>query len=223
MFAIGHAAAFQPRGRLYVVSFAGLVAFLLPIAYEAGVTTQFAAVALVGIAMALLTTAAVHFALNRIREQRRRLQVLSDASASLDRSLDPAETLRAISRMAVPGLAPVCVVDALDGTGSIGSTVAATADPELAGEDRGLAARPAAQQPAPRRGRRPARRERALGGTGDRSPRGRGGGRTRARRGDGAGRLRVRGGLPDARPRAHPRDHHLLATRRPSGPSTGVW
>ena len=36
--------------------------------------------------------------------------------------------------MAVPGLAPVCVVDALDGTGSIGSTVAATADPELAGK-----------------------------------------------------------------------------------------
>ena len=132
MFAIGHAAAFQPRGRLYIVALASLVAFLAPLVYETGVSTEFAAVATVGIAMALMTSAAVHFALNRIREQRRRLQVLSAASASLDRSLDPAETLRAISRMAVPELAPVCVVDALDQTGSIGSTVAAAADPALA-------------------------------------------------------------------------------------------
>jgi len=131
MFAIGHAAAFQPRGRLYTVAGAGLVAFLAPIVYEEGVSTEFVAVACVGIVMALLTSAAVHFALNRIREQRRRLQVLSAASASLDRSLDPAETLRAISRMAVPELVPVCVVDALDLTGSIGSTVAAAADPAL--------------------------------------------------------------------------------------------
>ncbi|HTY96611.1 MAG TPA: PP2C family protein-serine/threonine phosphatase [Solirubrobacteraceae bacterium] len=133
MFAIGHAAAFQPRARLYLVALLGLIAFLLPIAYEEGTSTLFTAVACMGIVMALLTSAAISFALNRIREQRRRLQVLSDASASLDRSLDPAETLRAISRMAVPELVPVCVVDALDGTGSIGSTVAATADPSLAG------------------------------------------------------------------------------------------
>ena len=145
MFAIGHAAAFQPRGRLYTVALASLVAFLAPVVYETGVSTEFAAVATVGIAMALMTSAAVHFALNRIREQRRRLQVLSAASASLDRSLDPAETLRAISRMAVPELAPVCVVDALDGTGSIGSTVAAAADPALAREIE-------ASQPDPPRG-----------------------------------------------------------------------
>jgi Stage II sporulation protein E (SpoIIE) len=132
MFAIGHAAAFQPRGRVYAVALFGLVAFLLPIAYEEGASTLFAAVACMGIALALVTSAAVHFALNRIREQRRRLQVLIEASAGLDRSLDPAETLRAISRMAVPELAPVCVVDALDGTGSIGSTVAAASDPALA-------------------------------------------------------------------------------------------
>jgi len=134
MFAIGHAAAFQPRGRLYVVAAAGLVAFLAPIAYEEGVSTLFAAVACMGIVLALLTSAAVHFALNRIREQRRRLQVLSAASASLDRSLDPSETLRAISRMAVPELVPVCLVDVLDGTGSIGSTAAAATDPGLARE-----------------------------------------------------------------------------------------
>ncbi len=145
MFAIGHAAAFQPRGRLYTVALASLVAFLSPVVYETGVSTEFAAVATVGIAMALMTSAAVHFALNRIREQRRRLQVLSAASASLDRSLDPAETLREISRMAVPELVPVCVVDALDGTGSIGSTVAAAADPELA---RNIEA----SQPGPPRG-----------------------------------------------------------------------
>ena len=134
MFAIGHAAAFQPRGRVYVVVLASVVAFLSPLVYEAHVAPQFAAVACMGIVLALLTSAAVHFALSRIREQRRRLQVLSQASASLDRSLDPAETLRAISRMAVPELVPVCVVDALDGTGSIGSTVAAAADPALAAE-----------------------------------------------------------------------------------------
>ena len=145
MFAIGHAAAFQPRGRLYMVALASLVAFLAPIVYETGVSTEFAAVATVGIVMALMTSAAVHFALNRIREQRRRLQVLSAASASLDRSLDPAETLRAISRMAVPELVSVCVVDALDGTGSIGSTVAAAADPALAREIE-------ASQPDPPRG-----------------------------------------------------------------------
>ncbi len=134
MFAIGHAAAFQPRGRLYIVALASLVAFLAPLVYETGTSTGFAAAATVGIALALMTSAAVHFALNRIREQRRRLQVLSAASGSLDRSLDPAETLRAISRMAVPELVPVCVVDALDGTGSIGSTVATAADPALAHE-----------------------------------------------------------------------------------------
>jgi hypothetical protein len=145
MFAIGHAAAFQPRGRLYTVAVASLVAFLAPVVYETGVSTEFAAVACVGIVMALLTSAAVHFALNRIREQRRRLQILISASASLDRSLDPAETLRAISRMAVPELVPVCVVDALDATGSIGSTVAAAADPALAQAIE-------ASQPAPARG-----------------------------------------------------------------------
>jgi GAF domain-containing protein len=142
MFAIGHAAAFQQRGRLYTVALASLVAFLSPLVYEEAVSTQFAAVACMGIVLALLTSAAVHFALSRIREQRRRLQILSQASGSLDRSLDPAETLRAISRMAVPELVPVCVVDVLDGTGSIGSTVAAAADPALADE---IEASPAAR------------------------------------------------------------------------------
>ena len=47
--------------------------------------------------------------------------------------------------MAVPELVPVCVVDALDGTGSIGSTVAAAADPALAREIE-------ASQPDPPRG-----------------------------------------------------------------------
>ena len=47
LFAIGHAAGFQPRGRYIVVSVAALVAFLLPLAYE-NVPETFGAVALRG-------------------------------------------------------------------------------------------------------------------------------------------------------------------------------
>ena len=243
MFAIGHAAAFQPRDRLYTVALGSLVAFLAPIVYEAGVSTEFAAVACVGIVLALMTSAAVHFALNRIREQRRRLQILGAATASLDRSLDPAETLRAISRMAVPELVPVCVVDVLDATGSIGSTVAAAADPALAREIEASPAGSAAGRPATstgsrtcstshrrvspaapgrRRRRRRRRRSRAPARAGTRRERP-GGGRARARGRDGAGRLCLRGRLPDARPRTHPRDDHLLApaVRPPVRPGPG--
>ncbi len=134
LFAVAHAAAFQPRKRLYFVCFIGLLAFLAPLAYESHVSTMFGAVACVGVVLALLTCAAVHFALNRIREQRRRLQILIAASSGLDKSLDPATTLRTIARMAVPELAEVCMIDVFHESGSIDLSVVAASDPTLAAE-----------------------------------------------------------------------------------------
>jgi Stage II sporulation protein E (SpoIIE) len=131
-FALGHAAAFQPRGRFVGVSVAALVAFLAPLAYESHVSTMFSAVASVGIVLALLTSMVVHTALNRLREQRRRMELMIAATAELDRSLDPAQTLRTIAHMAVPDLAELCVIDLLEEGGSISGTVAASVDPAVA-------------------------------------------------------------------------------------------
>jgi GAF domain-containing protein len=131
-FAIGHAAAFQPRARFVLVCAAGLAAYLAPLLYEAHVSEVFGAVACVGIVLALLTSAVVHLALNRMREQRGRLEILIAATAELDKSLDPAETLRTIAHMAVPDLAAACVIDLLDEGGSIDSTLAVASQPELA-------------------------------------------------------------------------------------------
>lgn len=130
-FAVGHAAAFQPRGRFVLVSLAALLAFLAPVTY-AHVSSMFGAVACVGIVLALLTSGVIHLALNRMRDQHRRLQFLIGATAKLDASLDPAETLRNIARTAVPELAELCVIDLLDRRGSIGNTVAAAVDPAVA-------------------------------------------------------------------------------------------
>jgi Stage II sporulation protein E (SpoIIE)/GAF domain len=131
-FALGHAAAFQPRARFVLVSVVGLIAFLAPLAYEPYVPSTFGAVACVGIVLALLASLVVHSSLNRLREQRRRLRFLIAATATLDRSLDPAETLRTIAHMAVPELAELCVIDLLDQSGSVASTVAASVDPAIA-------------------------------------------------------------------------------------------
>jgi serine phosphatase RsbU (regulator of sigma subunit) len=131
-FAIGHAAAFQPRGRFLLVCAAGLLAFLLPLAYEAHISTNFGAVACVGGVLALLTSAVVHAALDRMREQRRRLEVLISASTQLNESLDPAETLRTIAHMAVPELAALCVIDVLDESGEVSATIAAGVDAGVA-------------------------------------------------------------------------------------------
>jgi hypothetical protein len=131
-FALGHAAAFQPRWRLVGVAAATLVAFLAPLAYEPHVSSMFAAVACVGIVLALLAAVVMHAALNRLREQRRRMEILVAATAKLDSSLDPAQTLRTIANMAVPDLAEMCVIDLLDDTGSVASTVVAAADPAVA-------------------------------------------------------------------------------------------
>ncbi|HEX3909367.1 MAG TPA: GAF domain-containing SpoIIE family protein phosphatase [Solirubrobacteraceae bacterium] len=130
-FAIGHAAAFQPRSRFIVVTLAGLIAFLLPLIYE-HVSPAFGAVACVGIVLALLTTVVIHLALGGAREHRRRLKFLIDATARLDTSLDPAEALRNLARAAVPDLAELCVVDLLNRDGTIATTVAASVDPTVA-------------------------------------------------------------------------------------------
>jgi hypothetical protein len=132
-FAIGHAAAFQPRGRFLLVSLAGLVAFLAPLAYEQ-VSSTFGAIACVGAVLALLTTGAIHIALERMREERRRLEFLIAATAKLDTSLDPQHTLRRIAGTALPELAELCVIDVVDAGGAITATVAAATDPVLAEE-----------------------------------------------------------------------------------------
>jgi Stage II sporulation protein E (SpoIIE)/GAF domain len=133
-FALGHAAAFQPRGRFLFVCAAVLLAFLLPLVYEAQVSSMFGAVASVGIVLALLTAGVVHMSLNRMREQRRRLEILIAATAELGKSLDPSETLHTIAHMAVPGLAALCVVDLLDDSGGVGASAAAALQPEVAKE-----------------------------------------------------------------------------------------
>jgi serine phosphatase RsbU (regulator of sigma subunit) len=133
-FAIVHAAAFQPRGPFLLVSLAGLLAFLLPLVYDDRVSSMFGAVATVGIVLALLTSAVVHASLNRMREQRRRLQALVSATSTLGESLDPSETLRTIAGMAVPDLAALCVIDLFGDGGEIEATVVAGADPAAAAE-----------------------------------------------------------------------------------------
>ena len=116
-FAIGHAAAFQPRGRYLIVTLACLVAFLLPLTYE-HVSGTFGAVACVGIVLAVLTTGVIHLALNGVREHRRRLKFLIDATASFDTTLDPSVALRNLAQAAVPELAELCVIYLLDRDGS---------------------------------------------------------------------------------------------------------
>ncbi|MCW3058171.1 MAG: putative sensor protein [Solirubrobacterales bacterium] len=136
-FAIGHAAAFQSRPRLLVVCLAGLVAFLSPLVYS-HVSSSFGAIACVGVVLALLATTLVHLALDRMREQRWRLEFLIAATANLDASLDPQQTLQRIARTAVPELVELCVIDLIDAGGWITRTVAAAVDPGLASAFEGI-------------------------------------------------------------------------------------
>jgi hypothetical protein len=69
-----------------------------------------------------------------MREHRRRLKFLIDATATFDSSLDPAEALRNLARAAVPELAELCVIYLLDRDDTIERTVAAGVDPALARE-----------------------------------------------------------------------------------------
>ena len=61
-------------------------------------------------------------------------EFLAAASAALDASLDPEQTLRTIVSTAVPELADLCIIDLLEEDGSIGRVVAAASEPELARE-----------------------------------------------------------------------------------------
>jgi MFS family permease len=130
-FAAGHAAAFQPRRRFLIVSAASLLAFLAPLAYTS-VATWFGAVACVGAVLALLTTGALHTAVEGMREQRRRLQFLIAATGKLAASLDPQHTLRRIADTAVPELAGLCVIDLADQSGAVTHAVAVAVDLPLA-------------------------------------------------------------------------------------------
>ncbi len=131
LFAIGHAAGFQPRARFVAVMLVALVAFLLPLAYES-VPELFGAVASVGIVLAVLASVVIHLALKSLRENRRRLRFLIDATATFDGSLDPSQSLRNLARAAVPELAELCVIDLLDADGSVRETVAASLEPSVA-------------------------------------------------------------------------------------------
>jgi hypothetical protein len=130
-FAIGHAAAFQPRLRFELAAAAGLLAFLAPVVYST-VSTNFGAIALVGAVLATLTTIVVNMALEGMRADRRRLELLIRATAKLDTSLDPQQTLHRIAGTAVPELAELCIVDVVDEDGTVTTTVAASVNPALA-------------------------------------------------------------------------------------------
>ncbi|HXD53160.1 MAG TPA: GAF domain-containing SpoIIE family protein phosphatase [Solirubrobacteraceae bacterium] len=130
-FATGHSAAFQPRSRFALTSLAGLLAYLAPLVYS-HVDTNFAAIACVGGVLAVLTTVVLHVALERMRADRRRLELLIAATAKLDNSLDPQQTLRRIATTALPELAELCVIDLVDEDGAITNTVAAAVDPRVA-------------------------------------------------------------------------------------------
>jgi len=98
------------------------------------VNANFAAIAAIGAVLALLTTVVLHVALEGMRAQRRRLELLLTATAKLDTSLDPRQTLRRIAGTALPTLAEVCVIDLVDGDGAITTSVAAAVDPGQAQE-----------------------------------------------------------------------------------------
>lgn len=130
-FAVGHAAAFQPRKRFVATSVLGLLAFLAPLAYSE-VPESFASFATVGAVLAVLTTIAVHAALESMRADHRRLELLITATKKLDSSLNPQQTLHRIAATALPELAELCVIDLTDEDGTVVSSVAAGVDEEVA-------------------------------------------------------------------------------------------
>ncbi len=130
-FAIGHAAAFQSRTRVLVVCAAALAGFLAPVAYG-HVMRSYWAFACVGAVLAMLCAAVVHIALQRMRDQRWRLEFLINATANLDTALDPHQNLQRVADTAVPELADLCVVDLIDAEGTITHTITASSDPRVA-------------------------------------------------------------------------------------------
>jgi hypothetical protein len=124
-FAVGHAAAFQPRGRFLIAAAAGLLGYLASLLYT-HIEPNVGAFAVVGVVLAMLTTGVVHIALERMREQRRRLELLIAATAKLDTSLDPQQTLKLIAATCLGELAELCVIDLIDANGTVTTTVAAS-------------------------------------------------------------------------------------------------
>lgn len=129
-FAVGHAAAFQPRRRFLVAAVAGLLAFIASLLYT-HIEPGIGAFAVVGIVLAMLTVGVVHIALERMREQRRRLELLIEATAKLDTSLDPQQTLKLIAATCLGELAELCVIDLIDEHGTVTGTVAASVEPGM--------------------------------------------------------------------------------------------
>jgi PAS domain S-box-containing protein len=83
-----------------------------------------------------------------------RLAFLAEASALLDRSLDPATTLRRIAELAVSRLGQLCVIDLVDDDGKLAGATAAAHDPGIAAELEQLRVRfpldPAGEHPVAR-------------------------------------------------------------------------
>jgi PAS domain S-box-containing protein len=72
-----------------------------------------------------------------VTEQKRSAQArdfIATASAALDASLDPVQTMRTICRTAVPELCELCAIDLLDEHGTIAQATAEAVDPALARE-----------------------------------------------------------------------------------------
>lgn len=67
---------------------------------------------------------------SRLARERERFRFLSEASATMARSLDYESTLLAVARSALPEFADYCIVDLLDEHGEFHRAVAAAADPE---------------------------------------------------------------------------------------------
>ena len=149
-FALGHAAAFQPRGRLIVVSVAALVGFLAPLAYSEALDDVRRRRVRGRRAGAAHRSGHPHRARTHARAASR--PGVSDRRHRQPRQLArPGGNDSKIARTAVPEYAELCVIDLLDGRGSMASTIAAAVDPAVAAEmERLRAARPAAdgQQPS---------------------------------------------------------------------------
>jgi signal transduction histidine kinase len=84
-----------------------------------------------------------------LERERERLRFLSDASASMARSLDFEATLYAVAHAALPVFADYCFVDLLDERGQFQRIVAAAADPEKDAELRANTEREAPQLGGP--------------------------------------------------------------------------
>jgi signal transduction histidine kinase/DNA-binding response OmpR family regulator len=87
-----------------------------------------------------------------VRAAEQRARFLADAGALLSTSLDPAEILGSLARLCIPYMADLCIVDLVDGAGTVTRVAAAATDPRF-GDDAGLilGTRPSADSSHPYR------------------------------------------------------------------------